>query len=56
MFNDQNGRTDMHVSRRRHGVSSTLLGDLLFWLAVMAAVVGLTALMWSTATGGLGGL
>jgi hypothetical protein len=46
----------MNVSRRRHSTSSTLLGDLAFWLVVMACVVGLAALMWSTATGGLGSL
>lgn len=37
-------------------MASTILSDLVFWLAVMAVVIGLAALMWSTATGGLGGL
>jgi hypothetical protein len=46
----------MHVTRRRHSTSSTILGDLVFWLAVMTCVIGLAALMWSTATGGLAGL
>jgi hypothetical protein len=52
----QIGTTDMHVTRRRHSTSSTILGDLVFWLAVMTCVIGLAALMWSTATGGLAGL
>ena len=43
----------MQVIRRHRPVSATLLGDLVFWLAVMAVVVGLAALMWSTATGAL---
>jgi hypothetical protein len=44
----------MHVSKRRHATSSTLISDLVFWLVVMAVVVGVAALMWSTATGGIG--
>jgi hypothetical protein len=44
---------DMQDFPRHRPVASTILGDLAFWLAVMAVVVGLAALMWSTATGGL---